>query len=87
MLLRRILVRVAALLALALVGSGVLPAYSVLTHEVIVDLLWVDEIKPLVILRFPGLTGDQIKDSGGRGTKQFSEQVWRSWIGMSRIVG
>ena len=30
-------------------------AYSVLTHEEIVDLLWSDEIQPLILKRFPGI--------------------------------
>ncbi len=38
-------------------------AYSVLTHEEIVDLLWMDQIKPLILKRYPGLTGDQIKEA------------------------
>jgi hypothetical protein len=40
-----------------------LSAYSVLTHEEIVDLLWADEIRPLLLTRFPGLTEDQIKEA------------------------
>ncbi len=38
-------------------------AYSVLTHEEIVDLLWTDEIKPVLLARFPGLTDDQLKEA------------------------
>ena len=38
-------------------------AYSVLTHEEIVDLLWTSEIRPLLLERFPGLTDDQIKEA------------------------
>jgi hypothetical protein len=38
-------------------------AYSVLTHEEIVDLLWMDEIKPLILKRYPHLTDDQIKEA------------------------
>src|SRR5438309_1221507 len=30
-----------------------LSAYSVLTHEEIVELLWADEIRPLLLQRFP----------------------------------
>jgi hypothetical protein len=40
--------------------SGNSSAYSVLTHEEIVDLLWADEIRPLLLHRFPGLTEDEI---------------------------
>ena len=38
-------------------------AHSVLTHEEIIDLLWTDEIKPLLLQRYPGLTEDQIKEA------------------------
>jgi hypothetical protein len=43
--------------------SGGSSAYSVLTHEEIVDLLWADEIHPLLLKRFPGLSEDQIKEA------------------------
>ena len=36
------------------------PAYSVLTHEQIVDLLWKSQIRPILVARYPGATGDQI---------------------------
>ena len=38
-------------------------AYSVLTHEEIVDLLWTDEIQPLLLKRYPGLSDDQIREA------------------------
>jgi hypothetical protein len=40
-------------------------AYSVLTHEEIVDLVWTDELRPLLLQRFPTLTEDQIKEAHG----------------------
>jgi Zinc dependent phospholipase C len=40
-------------------------AYSVLTHEEIVDLVWTDELRPLLIQRFPALTEDQLKQAHG----------------------
>jgi len=43
--------------------SGGSFAYSVLTHEEIVDLLWTDEIRPLLLKRYPGLSEDQIKEA------------------------
>jgi len=43
--------------------SGHAFAYSVLTHEEIVDLLWLDQIRPLLLKRYPGLTDDQIKQA------------------------
>jgi hypothetical protein len=60
---RLLSVRAAALLLVVLMcGSGA-PAYSVLTHEEIVDLLWTDEIKPLLLHKYPGLTEDQLKEA------------------------
>jgi len=38
-------------------------AYSVLTHEEIVDLLWTDEIQPLLLHRFPNLSADQLREA------------------------
>jgi hypothetical protein len=43
-----------------MMGSRPAFAYSVLTHEEIVDLLWTDSIKPLLLKRFPDSTVDQI---------------------------
>src|SRR3954464_1192532 len=34
--------------------------YSVLTHEQIVDLLWKDQIAPLLLKKYPGTTPDQL---------------------------
>jgi hypothetical protein len=67
-----------------------LSAYSVLTHEEIVDLLWLNEIQPLLAKRYPGLSDDQLKQAhayayGGAviqdlgyypfGSKEFSNLV------------
>ena len=87
---RLLVVRAAVVLVTLLICSGSLSAYSVLTHEEIVDLLWTDEIRPLLLQRFPGLTEDQIKEAhayayGGAviqdlgyypfGSKEFSNLV------------
>ena len=48
-----------------LLGSSSAYSYSVLTHEEIVDLLWADEIRPLLLKRFPTLTEEQIKEAHG----------------------
>jgi len=56
-------VRAAALLFVVLMCGGILAAYSVLTHEEIVDLLWTDEIRPLLLKRYPGLSEEQIKEA------------------------
>jgi len=55
--------RFVALLLAVLVCSGGASAYSVLTHEEIVDLLWADEIRPLLLKRYPGLSEDQIREA------------------------
>src|SRR5579859_5338605 len=52
----------AAFFILLLCSSGSL-AYSVLTHEEIVDLLWTSEIRPLLLKRFPELTEVQITEA------------------------
>jgi len=57
---KRIL-RMVAMLALALQLSQLSAGYSVLTHEEIVDLLWKDRIQPLLLKRFPGSTEDQLR--------------------------
>jgi len=56
-------VRALALLLVVLMCRGGSFAYSVLTHEEIVDLLWADEIRPLLLKRYPGLSEDQIKEA------------------------
>jgi hypothetical protein len=59
----KLLARAVALTVAVLVSSGTLFAYSVLTHEEIVDLAWTSEIRPLLLHRFPDLTEDQIKEA------------------------
>jgi hypothetical protein len=56
-------VRAAALLLIVLICTVASPAYSVLTHEEIVDLLWTDEIRPLLLKRYPGLSDEQLKEA------------------------
>src|ERR1700722_12266551 len=87
---RLLSVRAAVLLLALLMCTGNLSAYSVLTHEEIVDLLWTDKIQPLLLKRYPGLSDDQIREAhayayGGSviqdlgyypfGSKQFSNLV------------
>lgn len=38
-------------------------AYSVLTHEEILDLLWKDQIRPMIEARYPGLTPNQVRQA------------------------
>jgi hypothetical protein len=56
-----------ALLFFALVAvlTQLSRAYSVLTHEQIVDLVWLDRIQPMVKEKYPGLTDEQLKEAHG----------------------
>src|SRR5277367_34674 len=56
-------VRAAALFVFMLACSAPSAAYSVLTHEEVVDLVWIDKIQPLLIERYPGLSEDQLKEA------------------------
>src|SRR6201982_163856 len=49
----------AVLLALMLWAAQT-TAYSVLTHEELIDLAWNDSIRPLLLKRFPGATEEQL---------------------------
>ena len=60
---RLLSVRAAALLLVVLMCGGGSSAYSVLTHEEIVDLVWTDQIQPLLLKRYPGLSEDQIREA------------------------
>src|SRR5512142_1571744 len=55
--------RAVALVLVVLMCGGGSFAYSVLTHEEIVDLLWSDEIRTLLLKRYPGLSEDQIREA------------------------
>jgi hypothetical protein len=52
--------RVAVLL---LIGWQALSAYSVLTHEAIIDTVWDTSLKPLLLKRFPDLTPEQLREA------------------------
>src|SRR5882757_326570 len=41
--------------------SQVCNGYSILTHEEIVDLLWADQIKPLLTQKYPNATEDDLR--------------------------
>ena len=75
---------------LLVIGCGTSHAYSVLTHEELIDLLWNDHLRPMILARYPGLTDDQIREAhayayGGAviqdmgyypfGNKEFSDLV------------
>jgi hypothetical protein len=58
--LRRSFCKMAVLLALTLWGANT-AAYSVLTHQELIDLAWNDSIQPLLLKRFPGATEEQLR--------------------------
>ena len=60
---RRRAIRVVTILLIVLMCGDSSSAYSVLTHEEIVDLLWTDAIQPLLLRRFPALSADQIREA------------------------
>jgi len=85
-----VVIRILAIFLIVLMCNVKSPAYSVLTHEEIVDLLWASQIKPMLLQRYPGLSDDQIKEAhayayGGAviqdlgyypfGSKEFSDLV------------
>lgn len=50
-------------LALVMTLTQLSGAYSVLTHEQVVDLLWEDRIQPMLKKRFPDLTDQQLREA------------------------
>lgn len=44
-------------------SSSTTPAYSVLTHQAIVDSTWEDSIKPALLKRYPRATAEQLKEA------------------------
>lgn len=61
--LRLLVQRTATVLLLLVMCNSGLAAYSVLTHEEIVDLLWADEIRPLLLKHYPSLSEEQITEA------------------------
>ncbi len=56
-------VRAVVIVLIVLMCSTRSAAYSVLTHEEIVDLVWTNELQPLLLQRFPDLTPDQLHEA------------------------
>jgi hypothetical protein len=48
---------------LVLAASPAAQAYSVLTHEAIIDTAWDNAIKPLLLARFPNATPDELRNA------------------------
>jgi hypothetical protein len=55
--------RAAALIALAISLPGLANAYSVLTHEQVVDLVWKDQLLPTLREHFPQATPDDLRNA------------------------
>jgi hypothetical protein len=60
---RQLCMRAGTVLLILLMSCNTSSGYSVLTHEEIVDLLWSDEIRPILLTRYPGLTEEQITEA------------------------
>lgn len=56
-------IRRIALLFVMLVVALNCSAYSVFTHEELIDLAWNDSIRPLLLARFPGATEEQLREA------------------------
>ncbi len=51
----------ALLLAISALNATPVRAYSVLTHEQVIDLAWQDELRPMLLKRFPNATPDELR--------------------------
>ena len=60
---RRVTQRLCMLALIVLLVPGLSPAYSVLSHEAIIDSSWEMGIKPLLLSRYPNLTEDQLREA------------------------
>jgi len=58
---RQTTIRLAAIISLTLLVSTSLHAYSVLTHEQVIDLVWKDQLLPMLRQRFPQATDDDLR--------------------------
>src|SRR5208337_4819559 len=52
--------RALAFLAIFLIIPVPCPAYSVLTHEAIIDVVWDTNLRPMLLKRFPGASPDDL---------------------------
>jgi hypothetical protein len=55
------ILKICVALVMLLATAMPLGAYSVLTHEQVVDLAWQDQIQPMLLARFPNTTPDQLR--------------------------
>jgi Zinc dependent phospholipase C len=56
-------IRTVIVFCITLLGASASFPYSVLTHEEIIDVVWTDELRPMLLQRFPKLTEDQLKEA------------------------
>jgi hypothetical protein len=63
--LKNLVMRGTALLLFIVSFSTLGSSYSVLTHEQVVDLLWKDQIQPMLLKRFPDATEDDLRKAHG----------------------
>lgn len=55
--------RALVLLFVFLTFSAASSAYSILTHEEIVDLVWTSQLRLLLLQRYPGLSEDELTEA------------------------
>jgi Zinc dependent phospholipase C len=55
--------RAVLLLGLCFAGLRLCCGYGLLTHEELVDILWQDQIQPLLLQRYPGATATQLRQA------------------------
>jgi hypothetical protein len=55
------ILRLGTVICLALICARSISAYSVLSHEAIIDSAWDSSIKPLLLARFPAATPDDLR--------------------------
>jgi hypothetical protein len=63
MILRQLRNAMLLVLVLLMLGPGRAAAYSLLTHEQLIDLTWDDSIVPLLLSRYPGLTPAELNEA------------------------
>jgi hypothetical protein len=56
-------VRLLTLLSFCLLLPATSSAYSVLTHEAIIDSAWPKDLRPMLLARFPNATEDQLREA------------------------
>ena len=62
---RRTICAAFVLLAFVFLAALPSPAYSVLTHEQVVDFLWQSNIKPILLERYPATTPEELRRAHG----------------------